>query len=132
MSEGVISLDKWLAALRAELAAAHKSAHAAIAADASLPTFRLKDMELEVEIGTTYSGEGGGSVKLWVVLDASAKAKMERMTLHKVKFTLEMSDPQYTLGGTGHKPDAPSKIVSAPNVLKRDLKEATRQHSSRK
>jgi hypothetical protein len=50
--------------------------------------FRLKPIELELELAITGSGGGKGGVKFWIV-EFCAEAKVERKTTHKLKLVLE-------------------------------------------
>ncbi len=53
--------------------------------------FKLKPIELELNIAMTYKGEGNVGVKFWVI-DISGKAAGEYATTHKLKLVLQPVD----------------------------------------
>jgi hypothetical protein len=114
MSNDAISLDQWLEALREQMVRARQAAVTARAADPLAPTFLMKDIELEVTMGSTISAGGEGKVRLWVV-DTTAKGGVERSTTHKVRMRLELNTSgDYYLGSDGGKPAKPTAVVRGP------------------
>jgi hypothetical protein len=53
--------------------------------------FKLKPIELELNIAMTYKGEANAGVKFWVV-DLDGKAAGEHTTSHKLKLVLQPVD----------------------------------------
>jgi hypothetical protein len=53
--------------------------------------FKLAPIELELEVGLTWSGELSAGVKFWVV-DLGTKGSIERATTQKLKLVLEPVD----------------------------------------
>lgn len=54
--------------------------------------FRLKPIELELQLAITTSGGGKGGVKFWVV-ELGANAEIKRQATHKLKLVLEPAGP---------------------------------------
>ena len=54
--------------------------------------FKLKPIELELNIAMTYKGEANAGVKFWVI-DMGGKAAGEQTTSHKLKLVLQPVDP---------------------------------------
>jgi hypothetical protein len=50
--------------------------------------FKLKPIELELNVAMTYKAEGNAGVKFWVV-EIGAKGAVENAQTHKLKLTLE-------------------------------------------
>jgi hypothetical protein len=53
--------------------------------------FKLKPVELELNVAMTWRGEAKAGVQFWVV-DLSAKGNVEHDATHKLKLTLEPVD----------------------------------------
>jgi hypothetical protein len=53
--------------------------------------FKLKPIELELNLAVTWKGEANAGVKFWV-LELGAKGSAERAESHKLKLTLEPVD----------------------------------------
>jgi hypothetical protein len=49
--------------------------------------FKLKPIELNLQVVTTWEAEGGGKVKFWVV-ELGGKGKYENAITHSLKLTL--------------------------------------------
>jgi hypothetical protein len=81
MAEAGIPLADLVDAVRAELEIAATSAR-----DKRLQ-FEVQEVQLEVEVATTGSREGGGGLKIWVVT-AGAKASKTDTATHKVTLTM--------------------------------------------
>jgi hypothetical protein len=67
--------------------------------------FRLKPIELELQIGITTAGKLKSAVKFWVV-EFGADADTKRETTHKLKLVLEPVGPKgkpYEVGSLGAK-----------------------------
>jgi hypothetical protein len=54
--------------------------------------FKLKPIELELNVAMTYKAEVNAGVKFWVV-DLGGKALGEQTTSHKLKLVLQPVDP---------------------------------------
>jgi hypothetical protein len=54
--------------------------------------FRLKPIELELQVAVTATGAGKGGVKFWVV-EFGVEGGAKRETTHKLKLTLEPVGP---------------------------------------
>jgi hypothetical protein len=111
----LVSLNEWLSALRGQILAANRSAEAARAADPSAPTFRMRDIELEVAIASRGAAAAEGGVKLWVV-NTKVKGEVESTTTHRLRMRLELNESKdIVLGRKGNgKAAKPKSIVSAP------------------
>jgi hypothetical protein len=92
-----IPLAKTIEHLRSELLAA-------LAAGEKQPLhFRLKPIELELQLGITASDDVKGEVKFWVV-ELGADSQIKREATHKLKLILEPVGPgglPYEVGSLG-------------------------------
>jgi hypothetical protein len=80
-----VPLAKAIEDLRAELL------DALVAGQGKDLRFKLKPIELELNLAMTWKGEANAGVKFWVV-ELGAKGNVERTTSHKLKLILEPVD----------------------------------------
>lgn len=84
-NESGVPLSRVIADLRTELA------RAMAAGKGQALRFRLKPVELELELGVTRSAGGQGGVKFWV-FELGGKAERAEVGKHKIKLVLEPID----------------------------------------
>jgi hypothetical protein len=81
-----IELSVMLGQLREELQAAQ------LQGTGSDLKFRIEDIEIELQIGTTKGGKGGGGVKFWVY-NAEAEVNASQAKTQKLKLKLKPVGP---------------------------------------
>lgn len=81
-----IELSEMLGQLREELLTARAKS------EGSELKFQIEDIEIELQIGTTKGGTGGGGVKFWVY-NAEAEVNVSQAKTQKLKLKLKPVGP---------------------------------------